>query len=161
LRILLVGSGGREHALAWSLSASPVCDELIVAPGNAGIAEIARTAPVAAGDVDGLVALAKTEPVDFVVVGPEQPLVLGLVDRLEAAGIAAFGPSLAAARLEGSKAFQPRAFAASVHKSLAPPATTSAPRARPSSSRRTAWRLEKAWWSRRLWTKPKRRRRRA
>jgi phosphoribosylamine--glycine ligase len=105
LRILLVGSGGREHALAWSLSASPVCDELIVAPGNAGIAEIARTAPVAAGDVDGLVALAKTEPVDFVVVGPEQPLVLGLVDRLEAAGIPAFGPSLAAARLEGSKAF--------------------------------------------------------
>src|SRR4029078_8547825 len=87
LRILLVGSGGREHALAWSLSASPVCDELIVAPRNAGSAEIARTAPVAASDLDGLVALAKTEPVDFVVVGPEQPLVLGLVDRLAGAGL--------------------------------------------------------------------------
>jgi phosphoribosylamine---glycine ligase len=105
LRILLVGSGGREHALAWSLSASPLCDELIVAPGNAGIAELARTAPMAAADVEALVALAKTERIDFAVVGPEQPLVLGLVDRLEAAGIAAFGPTQAAARLEGSKAF--------------------------------------------------------
>jgi phosphoribosylamine--glycine ligase len=105
LRILLVGSGGREHALAWSLSASPLCDELIVAPGNAGIAELARTAPVGAGDIDGLVALATTERIDFAVVGPEQPLVLGLVDRLEAAGIPAFGPGEAAARLEGSKAF--------------------------------------------------------
>src|SRR4029078_2999499 len=103
LRILLVGSCGGEHALAWSLSASPVCDELIVAPGNAGIAEIARTAPVAAADLDGLVALAKTEPVDFVVVGPEQPLVLGLVDRLEAAGIKAFGPAAACGGLEGPR----------------------------------------------------------
>ena len=105
MRILLVGSGGREHALAWSLSASPLCDELIVAPGNAGIMEIARTAPVMAGDIDGLVALAKAERIELVVVGPEQPLVGGLVDRLEAAGIPAFGPSEAAARLEGSKAF--------------------------------------------------------
>ena len=105
LRILLVGSGGREHALAWSLSASPLCDELIVAPGNAGIMEIARTAPVKAGDIDGLVALAKAERIELVVVGPEQPLVGGLVDQLEAAGIPAFGPSEAAARLEGSKGF--------------------------------------------------------
>jgi phosphoribosylamine--glycine ligase len=105
LRILLVGSGGREHALAWAISASALCEELIAAPGNAGIAELARCAPVSAGDIDGLVKLARAERVDFVVAGPEQPLVLGLVDRLEEAGIPAFGPRGAAARLEGSKAF--------------------------------------------------------
>ena len=105
LRILLVGSGGREHALAWAISASPLCDELIAAPGNAGIAELARCVPVAATDIEGLVKLARAERVDFVVVGPEQPLVLGLVDRLEEAGIPAFGPRKAAAQLEGSKAF--------------------------------------------------------
>ncbi len=105
MRILLVGSGGREHALAWSISASPLCDALIAAPGNAGIADLARCAAVSAGDVEGLIRLAQAERIDFVVIGPEQPLVLGLVDRLEAAGIAAFGPSQAAARLEGSKAF--------------------------------------------------------
>lgn len=105
MRILLVGSGGREHALAWSIAASPLCDALIAAPGNAGIAELAECVPVSTGDIEGLVRLAREEQVDFVVIGPEQPLVLGLVDRLEAAGIAAFGPSQAAARLEGSKAF--------------------------------------------------------
>ena len=105
MRILLVGSGGREHALAWAISASALCEELIAAPGNAGIAELARCAPVSAGDIDGLVKLARAERVDFVVVGPEQPLVLGLVDRLEEAGIPAFGPGASAARLEGSKAF--------------------------------------------------------
>lgn len=105
MRILLVGSGGREHALAWSIAASPLCDALIAAPGNAGIADLARCVAVSAGDVEGLVRLAQAERIDFVVIGPEQPLVLGLVDRLEAAGIAAFGPSQAAARLEGSKAF--------------------------------------------------------
>lgn len=105
MRILLIGSGGREHALAWSISASPLCEELIVAPGNAGIAELARCMAVPQGDIDGLVRLAGEERVDLVVVGPEQPLVLGLVDRLEAAGIPAFGPKGAAARLEGSKAF--------------------------------------------------------
>jgi phosphoribosylamine---glycine ligase len=105
LRILLVGSGGREHALAWAISASPLCDELIAAPGNAGIAELARCVPVGAGDLEGLVRLAREERVDLVVVGPEQPLVLGLVDRLEEAGIPAFGPRKAPAQLEGSKAF--------------------------------------------------------
>ncbi|HXV23791.1 MAG TPA: phosphoribosylamine--glycine ligase [Alphaproteobacteria bacterium] len=105
MRILLIGSGGREHALAWSISASPLCEELIAAPGNAGIAELARCIAVAAGDIDGLVRLAREERIDLVVVGPEQPLVLGLIDRLEEAGIPAFGPSGAAARLEGSKAF--------------------------------------------------------
>ncbi len=105
MRVLLVGSGGREHALAWALAASPLCDELICAPGNAGIAETARCVPVKAEDVPGIVRLAREERIDFVIVGPEAPLVAGLVDALEAAGIAAFGPGKAAAALEGSKGF--------------------------------------------------------
>jgi phosphoribosylamine---glycine ligase len=105
MRILLIGSGGREHALAWTLAASPLCDKLFAAPGNPGIAEDADCVAIAPDDFDGLVAFAKSERIEFVVVGPEAPLVAGLVDRLEAAGIAAFGPGAAAARLEGSKAF--------------------------------------------------------
>ncbi len=105
MRILVVGSGGREHALCWAIAASPLCDKLYCAPGNAGIAEDAECVPVAAMDIDGLVGFCQAERIDFVVVGPEQPLVAGLVDRLEASGIAAFGPSQAAAALEGSKGF--------------------------------------------------------
>src|SRR5260370_32216823 len=105
MRILVVGSGGREHALCWAIAASPLCDALYCAPGNAGIAAEATCVPVAATDAAGLVAFCKRERIDFVVVGPEQPLVAGLVDRLEEAGIAAFGPSQAAAALEGSKGF--------------------------------------------------------
>lgn len=105
MRVLVVGGGGREHALCWSLAASPLVDEVICAPGNAGIAEEAECVAVAADDVEGLVRLARERSVDLVVVGPEQPLVAGLVDRLDAAGICAFGPTAAAARLEGSKAF--------------------------------------------------------
>ncbi len=105
MRILVVGSGGREHALCWAIAASPLCDALICAPGNAGIAEVADCRPVKAEDLDGIVALARAERIDFAVIGPEAPLVAGLVDRLEAAGIKAFGPDAAAARLEGSKAF--------------------------------------------------------
>src|SRR5258708_9181452 len=104
-RVLVVGSGGREHALCWAIGASPLCDKLYCAPGNAGIAEEAECVKIAATDLDLLVAFCKAERIDFVVVGPEQPLVAGLVDRLEAAGIAAFGPSQAAAALEGSKGF--------------------------------------------------------
>lgn len=104
-KVLVVGSGAREHALVWKLAASPSVREVLAAPGNAGIAGLVRCAPVAADDVAGLVALARREAVDLVVVGPEAPLVLGLVDALEAEGIAAFGPSRDAARLEGSKAF--------------------------------------------------------
>jgi phosphoribosylamine--glycine ligase len=100
-KILVVGGGAREHALATALRDHDV----VVAPGNAGTALVARNANVAASDVPGLVELARSERVDLVVVGPEQPLTVGLVDALEAAGIRAFGPSRAAARLEGSKAF--------------------------------------------------------
>ncbi|MDA0704220.1 MAG: phosphoribosylamine--glycine ligase [Proteobacteria bacterium] len=105
MKILVVGSGGREHALIWAISASPLCDALYCAPGNAGIARHATCIPIAADDVDRLVDFAAEEGIDFVVVGPEAPLVLGLVDKLEARGIAAFGPGAAAAQLEGSKGF--------------------------------------------------------
>jgi phosphoribosylamine--glycine ligase len=105
LRILVVGSGGREHALCWAIAASPLCDKLWCAPGNAGIAQEAELAPVPASDLDGIVAFARSTRIDLVVVGPEGPLVAGLTDRLEAAGIKTFGPSAAAAALEGSKGF--------------------------------------------------------
>ena len=105
MKIILVGSGGREHALAWALSDSPLCDELIVTPGNPGTDTFGRRADIGAEDIDALVHLAKTEQADIVVVGPEVPLVDGLVDRLEAENIRAFGPTAAAAQLEGSKRF--------------------------------------------------------
>jgi phosphoribosylamine---glycine ligase len=105
MRILVVGSGGREHALCWSIAASPLCDKLYCAPGNAGIAAEAECVPIAAEDIPALLAFAKDHAVDFVVVGPEGPLVQGLVDRLEEAGIKAFGPTAKAAALEGSKSF--------------------------------------------------------
>ena len=105
MRVLVVGSGGREHALAWAIAASPLVDVLYCAPGNAGIAEEAECVAIGATDTAGLVGFCRRERIDFVVVGPEAPLVLGLVDALEAEGIPAFGPSAAAAALEGSKAF--------------------------------------------------------
>jgi phosphoribosylamine--glycine ligase len=105
MRILVVGGGGREHALCWAIGASPLCDKLWCAPGNAGIAEEAECVAIGADDVDALHDFAIANSVDFVVVGPEAPLVAGLVDRLAASGIRAFGPSAAAARLEGSKGY--------------------------------------------------------
>ncbi|MEC8200131.1 MAG: phosphoribosylamine--glycine ligase [Pseudomonadota bacterium] len=105
MQVLVVGSGGREHALCWSIAASPLCDKLYCAPGNAGIAAEAECVPIGAEDVPALVDFAKSEAIDFVVVGPEAPLCAGLVDRLTEAGIKAFGPSAAAAQLEGSKGF--------------------------------------------------------
>ncbi len=105
MRILVIGSGGREHALCWAIAASPLCDKLFCAPGNAGIAGEAECVPIAATDAARIEQFCRAERIDFVVVGPEQPLVDGLVDRLEAAGIAAFGPGRAAAALEGSKGF--------------------------------------------------------
>jgi phosphoribosylamine--glycine ligase len=105
MKILVVGSGAREHALCWSIAASPLCDALYCAPGNAGIAREATCVPIQAMDLDGIVEFARTNAIDFVVVGPEDPLVSGLVDRLDAAGIKSFGPNAAAAALEGSKNF--------------------------------------------------------
>ena len=107
MKVLVVGGGGREHALAWKLADSARVDEVLVAPGNAGSATEAkvRNVAVAAEDVDAVCALAAEEAVDLVVVGPEAPLAAGLVDRLQAQGVRAFGPSQAAAELEASKAF--------------------------------------------------------
>jgi len=105
MRVLVVGGGGREHALAWKLAQSPGVTALFVAPGNAGTATVATNVSVAAMDLDGLVALAVREQIGLVVPGPEGPLVAGLADRMAAAGIRCVGPSAAAAQLEGSKAF--------------------------------------------------------
>jgi phosphoribosylamine--glycine ligase len=105
LRVLLIGSGGREHALAWALAASPLVSKLYCAPGNAGITEVAERIAIAAGDIEGITKFAKERQIDFVVIGPEGPLVSGLWDRLEGAGIRALGPSAAGAMLEGSKGF--------------------------------------------------------
>jgi phosphoribosylamine---glycine ligase len=105
MNILLLGSGGREHALAWKMAASPLTDQLFCAPGNAGIAREARCVALDTGDHEAVIAFCRTNAVDFVVVGPEAPLCAGIIDDLEAAGIKAFGPSRAAARLEGSKGF--------------------------------------------------------
>ncbi len=105
MKVLVVGSGGREHALCWALARSPLCDKLFCAPGNAGIAQDAVCVEIGTQDIDGLLATCRETGIDFVVVGPEGPLVLGLVDRLSEAGIKAFGPTAAAAVLEGSKVF--------------------------------------------------------
>ena len=105
MRVLVVGAGGREHALVSVISASPLCLEVHAAPGNPGIALVGKCHPVKVDDIAGQVALARSLAVDLVVVGPEVPLVLGLADELRAAGIRVFGPSAAAAHVEGSKAF--------------------------------------------------------
>src|SRR5436853_5902587 len=105
MNILLLGSGGREHALAWKLASSALTDRLICAPGNAGIAQEAECVALDLTDHAAVIALCKANKIDFVVVGPEAPLVAGIVDDLEAAGFKTFGPTRAAARLEGSKGF--------------------------------------------------------
>ncbi len=105
MKVLVVGSGGREHALAWKIAQSPECEALFVAPGNPGTERVATNVPLKATDIAGVASFALREKIDLVVVGPEQPLVDGLADVLRAAGVAVFGPSQAAARLEGSKAF--------------------------------------------------------
>jgi phosphoribosylamine--glycine ligase len=105
MNILLLGSGGREHALAWKLSSSPLLTKLWCAPGNAGIAQHAECVALDVADHDAVIAFCRSHTIDFVVVGPEAPLAAGIVDDLADAGIKAFGPSRAAARLEGSKGF--------------------------------------------------------
>ncbi len=105
MKVLVVGSGGREHALVWKIAQSPRVTRVYAAPGNAGTAERAENVPIGAEDVDALAAFAEREGVDLTVVGPEAPLVLGIVDRFRERGLRIFGPTAAAARLEGSKAF--------------------------------------------------------
>jgi phosphoribosylamine--glycine ligase len=105
MNILLLGSGGREHALAWKLASSTLTERLICAPGNAGIRKEAECVALDITDHAAVIAFCRALSIDFVVVGPEAPLVAGIVDDLEAAGIKAFGPTKAAAQLEGSKGF--------------------------------------------------------
>jgi len=105
MRILLVGGGGREHALAWKLVQSRACEQLFVAPGNAGIASLAECVPIPPKDIPALTRFAREQHIDLVVVGPESPLIAGLADALTEVGVPCFGPSRAAAQLEGSKAF--------------------------------------------------------
>lgn len=105
MKVLMIGAGGREHALCWSLSRSSIVDRLYAAPGSAAMGPDIQRVDLAVDDLDGLVAFCQDEKIDLVVPGPELPLVLGIRDRLDAAGIKCFGPSAAAARLEGSKAF--------------------------------------------------------
>jgi len=108
MRILLIGGGGREHALAWKIAQSPSVEALFAAPGNPGIARHAVCVPLAADALDGLLAFARRERIDLTVVGPEAPLVAGLADRFAEAGLAVFGPVAQAAAIEGSKAFAKR-----------------------------------------------------
>jgi phosphoribosylamine--glycine ligase len=105
MNILILGSGGREHALAWAALQNPKCDRLIVAPGNAGIAEIAECAALDILDGGAIAGFCEAEAIDFVIIGPEAPLAAGVADRLRDAGLLVFGPSAAAARLEASKSF--------------------------------------------------------
>ena len=105
MRVLIVGSGGREHALAWALSASPLLTKLWVAPGNPGTAQLAENVSLQPLDLQGLTLFARANSIDLVVPGPEGPLVAGIADAMAAAGIRCIGPSKAAAQLEGSKAF--------------------------------------------------------
>src|SRR5919197_909888 len=105
MKVLIVGAGGREHALAWKLAQSPELDELHAAPGNPGITSLGTCHPVRAEDGEGLLSLARAVAADLVVIGPEAPLVDGVGDHLRRNGVAVFGPSASAARIEGSKAF--------------------------------------------------------
>jgi phosphoribosylamine--glycine ligase len=108
MKVLVVGGGGREHALCWKLKRSPSVSEVVCAPGNPGIAHDARCVAVGAEDIDALIELVRDEQPKLVVIGPEVPLVLGLADQLRAEGFAVYGPDQAAAELEGSKTFSKR-----------------------------------------------------
>ncbi|MCH8061640.1 MAG: phosphoribosylamine--glycine ligase [Chloroflexi bacterium] len=112
MKVLIVGNGAREHAIAWKLTQSPGVSELLVAPGNAGTAQIARNVPIGATNIGSLLDFAKSESIEFTVVGPEVPLADGIVDRFQDEGLLIFGPSKAAARIESSKAFAKRLMTA-------------------------------------------------
>ncbi len=143
MKFLVIGGGGREHALCWAIAASPLCDALYCAPGNAGIAQEATCLPdLAADDLDGIEAFARDNAIDLVVVGPEAPLCAGLVDRLEAAGISAFGPSAAAAQIEGSKGFM-KDLCAKYRRALRPPIGGLRTRKRPRPMSRPS---RAGWW---------------
>ncbi|MEI8312528.1 MAG: phosphoribosylamine--glycine ligase, partial [Verrucomicrobiota bacterium] len=105
MNLLIIGSGGREHALAWKLKQSPAVSKIFCAPGNAGTAELGENVPLAAGDISALVDFAKSRDIGLTVVGPDDSLALGIADAFAAAGLKIFGPRAAAARLESSKAF--------------------------------------------------------
>ena len=105
MKVLVVGGGGREHAIVWKLSQSPKVDEIICAPGNAGISALARCVDIGAEDIEKLTIFAKSEEVDLAVIGPEVPLAMGITDRMESAGIRVFGPDKSCSRLEASKSF--------------------------------------------------------
>ncbi|MCM8775156.1 MAG: phosphoribosylamine--glycine ligase, partial [Candidatus Omnitrophica bacterium] len=105
MKVLVVGSGGREHALVWKIAQSPLLTKLYAAPGNPGIAQIAECRPIQAEDISKLVDFAKSENIDLTVIGPESPLVCGITDEFQEAGLKIFGPSRSASRLEGSKAY--------------------------------------------------------
>ncbi|MFA7653240.1 MAG: phosphoribosylamine--glycine ligase, partial [Candidatus Omnitrophota bacterium] len=105
MRILVIGSGGREHALAWKIKQSKLCDKLFCAPGNAGLAQIAECVNIQVEDIGGLLEFAEREKIDLTVVGPEIPLSLGIVDEFSRYGLKIFGPKRAAARIEASKIF--------------------------------------------------------
>src|SRR3954470_938031 len=105
MNVLVIGSGGREHALCWALAASPLLTKLWCAPGNPGIAQVATCVPIGALELPQLVAFAQENAIDLVMPGPEAALVAGITDAMDAAGIAYFGPTKAAARLEDSKSF--------------------------------------------------------
>ena len=105
MRVLVIGSGGREHALVWKIKQSPKVEKIFCAPGNAGTSEFADNIPIAPDDIEGLLQFAMKKEIELTVVGPEQPLVMGIVDRFEVKGLRIFGPSASAAELEGSKSF--------------------------------------------------------
>jgi phosphoribosylamine--glycine ligase len=126
VRVLIVGSGGREHALAWKLGQSPLLEELHAAPGNPGIAGLGQCHPVRGDDAEGLLGLAGSLEIDLAVIGPEAPLVAGVADALRHAGVTTFGPTAAAARIEGSKSFAKDVLAAA---GVSAATTLDAPRA--------------------------------
>ncbi len=105
MKILIIGSGGREHAIAWKVAQSPHCSELFIAPGNAGTSTLGKNVPVNAENVPALVSFAIENAIDLIIVGPESALAAGVVDALQAAGLRVFGPTRAAAQIESSKAF--------------------------------------------------------